>query len=80
MRKLNIASTSDPRLTDLVRNGAGEGYVAYVGSFEGQPAFVADCATLSDLLDQDDAIEEPVTVTIFDSEAERADYARRRAG
>jgi hypothetical protein len=80
MRKLSIASTRDPRLTDLVRVGGGEGYATYTGRFEGQPSFVADCGTLADLLDEDDPIEEPVTVTIFGSEAERTEYVRQRAG
>lgn len=71
---LSIASTTDPRLSELVRHGGGEGYATYTGLFEGRPAFIADCGTLADLLDEEDSIENSVTVNVFESEVERAAY------
>jgi len=53
-----------------VRHCAGEGFATYTGLFEGMPAFIADCGTLADLLDED-STEDSVTVTVFVSDAER---------
>lgn len=78
-----IGSTDDPRVTSLVRIGRGEGFATHTGYFDGRPAFIVDCGTLSDFLDEDDNLRaESVTVRVFDDETAMARYVddlRRRA-
>jgi len=70
----NINSIADTRLTHLVRLGGGEGFTTYRGEFEGQPAFVVDSGTMNEFLAKDDAIVDPVSVQIFETDAERDAY------
>ncbi|MEI9937506.1 MAG: hypothetical protein WDO69_09835 [Pseudomonadota bacterium] len=60
-----LASVRDPRLTNLTEIGAGEGFVTYTGTLDGKPAFIADCGTLADMLSEEDAIHDSVTVRAF---------------
>lgn len=78
-----ISSTADPRVTGLARIGGGEGFATKLGYFDGKPAFIVDCGTLSDFFDEgDDVRAESVTVRVFEDETARARYVddlRRRA-
>lgn len=60
-----LVSVRDPRLTNLTEIGAGEGFVTYTGELDGRPAFIADCGTLADMLSEEEAIHDPVTVRVF---------------
>jgi hypothetical protein len=60
-------------MANLVRIGVGEGFATYTGTFEGEPAFIADCGTLARMFD-DDKIPEPITLEVFDTEAARDEY------
>lgn len=71
MITIRLGSTKDPRLSDLVRLGRGEGFSTYMGRFEGRAALVVDCGTLNDFLDEADATEDPVSVQVFETETER---------
>jgi hypothetical protein len=73
--------TGDPRTAKLVRIGVGEGFATYLGTFEGKPAFIADSGTLAGMLDEDDQIENPVHVEVFDTVEARDRYVEdlRRA-
>lgn len=72
MKTLTLPSTKDPRLTDLVLIGGGEGFGATVGKFEGRPALVIDSTMAVSLLDEDDRAMDAITVLVFDSLARRA--------
>jgi hypothetical protein len=72
MTTARLVSIQDPRLTDLVRLGRGEGFSSYLGRFDGKPAFIVDCGTLNDFLDDEaDATEDSVSVQVFETETER---------
>jgi hypothetical protein len=66
-----VAATDDRRITNLRRVGAGEGFATYTGLFEGKAAFIADCGTLNDIMDEEDRYDDSVTVRVFESEAAR---------
>jgi hypothetical protein len=66
-----VASTDDPRITNLHRMGRGEGFATYVGHFESKPAFLVDCGTMNDLMDEDDRCDDSVIVRVFESDAAR---------
>ena len=77
-----VASTDDPRITSLQRLGTGEGFVTYIGLFEGKPAFIVDCGTMNDIMDEEDRYDDSVTVRVFESEAARdrfIDETRRQS-
>ncbi|MEI9937861.1 MAG: hypothetical protein WDO69_11640 [Pseudomonadota bacterium] len=79
---LRIGSTGDPRIAALAPIGCGEGFATYTGTFEGRPAFLVDCGTMNDLLDEEDRLGDSVTVHVFESEAARDHYVdelRRRS-
>jgi hypothetical protein len=69
-----IQTIRDPRVTDLARIGMGEGFSTYTGHFEGKPAFLVDCGTLADMLDEDEVIDDAVTVHVFEDVSARSDY------
>lgn len=71
---MRLASTTDPRLTDLVRIGMGEGFSTYSGQFEGKPAFVVDCGSMDDFLNEEDRSTDNVTVHVFNTDAARDGY------
>jgi hypothetical protein len=66
-----VAATDDPRITNLRRVGAGEGFATYTGLFQGKAAFFADCGTMNDMMAEEDGCDDSVTVRIFESEAAR---------
>ena len=66
-----VASTDDPRITNLRRMGRGEGFATYVGHFENKAAFLVDCGTLNDMVDEDDRRDDSVMVRIFENDAAR---------
>lgn len=66
-----VAATDDPRITNLCRVGAGEGFATYTGLFQGKAAFFADCGTMNDIMAEEDGCDDSVTVRIFESEAAR---------
>lgn len=68
---LRIGSTGDPRIAALTPMGGGEGFATYTGRFEGKPAFIVDCGTMMDILDEEDRSDDPVTVHVFESEEGR---------
>jgi len=78
-----ISSSADPRVSGLVRIGGGEGFATHIGYFDGKTAFIVDCGTLSDILDDDDDVRaESVTVRVFEDESARTQYVdelRRRS-
>ena len=79
---LRIGSTRDARIAALGPIGGGEGFATYTGTFEGRPAFLVDCGTMNDLLDEEDISDNNVTVHVFESEAARDQYVnalRRRS-
>ena len=66
-----VASTEDPRITNLRRMGRGEGFATYVGHFENKAAFLIDCGTMNDIMAEEDRYDDSVTVRVFESEAAR---------
>jgi hypothetical protein len=52
----------------------GEGFSTYVGQFEGKPAFVVDCGTMDDFLNEEDRSTDNVTVRVFKNDATRNGY------
>lgn len=66
-----VASTDDPRITNLRRMGRGEGFATYVGHFENRAAFLVDCGTLNDIMDEDDRCDDSVIVRVFENDAAR---------
>jgi len=72
-----VASTDDPRITNLRRMGRGEGFATYVGHFESKPAFLVDCGTMNDLMDEDDRCDDSVIVRVFESDAARDDFVEQ---
>jgi len=68
---IRVGSVGDPRLTNLVRLGTGEGFSTFTALFEGKPAFVVNCGTMNDFLDDDDTVEDPVPVEVFETDADR---------
>lgn len=71
---MSCASLTDPRLTNLVRIGMGEGFSTYSGQFEGKPAFIVHCGTMDDFLNEEDRATDNVTVRIFETDAARDGY------
>ncbi len=65
------APTDDPRITNLRRVGAGEGFATYTGLFEGKAALLTDCGTMNDIMNEEDRYDDSVTVRVFESEAAR---------
>jgi len=79
---LSIGSIGDPRIADLTPNSGGEGFATYTGTFEGKPAFIVDCGTMNDLLDEEDRSDDSITVHFFGDRAARdhhVDELRRRS-
>lgn len=79
---LRIGSTSDPRIAALKSTGGGEGFATYTGNFEGKPAFIVDCGTMMDVLDEEDRSDDSVNVYLFESDRARDRYVdelRRRS-
>lgn len=72
-----VASTDDTRITKLRRIGTGEGFVTYTGEFEGKPAFIVDCGTMDDFLDEEDRSTDNVTVRVFEHDTAREDYIEK---
>jgi hypothetical protein len=70
----HLASLEDQRLSGVLRVGGGEGFGVYTASFAEQLSVVVDCATLNDLLQEDDIDALPVRVMLFDSELARDTY------
>lgn len=68
---IRVASVGDPRLTNLVRLGIGEGFSTFTALFGGKPAFVVNGGTVNEFLNDEDAIEDAVSVEVFETEAER---------
>jgi hypothetical protein len=66
-----VASTDDTRITKLRRIGTGEGFVTYTGEFEGKAAFIVDCGTMNDIMDEEDRYDDSVTVHVFVSDSAR---------
>lgn len=66
-----LASTDDPRITNLRRMGRGEGFATYVGHFENKAAFFVDCGTMNDIMDEDDRRDDSVIVRVFENDAAR---------
>lgn len=66
-----VAAANDPRITNLRRVGAGEGFASYTGLFQGKAAFFADCGTMNDVMAEEDGYDDGVTVRVFESEAAR---------
>jgi hypothetical protein len=75
--EIRIASTADGRITDLRRVGGGEGFVAYIGEFQGQPAVIVDSGTMNAFLSDEEALEDPVTVRVFESDSARHRFIER---
>jgi hypothetical protein len=49
-------------------------YALYAGRFDGKPAFIAECSTLSEFADEGDENAASILVTLFDSEDELRRY------
>jgi hypothetical protein len=60
-----IASVQDPRLTNLIEIGGGEGFVTYTGELDGRPALIVDNGTLADIFGEEDMMAAPVAVQVF---------------
>jgi hypothetical protein len=52
----------------------GEGFSTYAGQFEGKPAFIVDCGTMDDFLNEEDRSADNVTVRVFRDDAARDGY------
>jgi hypothetical protein len=75
-----IGSVRDPRVTMLSPLGAGEGFATFTSDFEGKPAFVVDCGTLSEFVDEDeDEHNAPIMVHLFETELARTTYLEHMA-
>lgn len=75
--EIRIASIDDARISSLRRLGGGEGFVTYMGEFEGRPALLVDSGTMNEFLSDEDAIADPVTVHVFETETLRDGYVQQ---
>ncbi len=71
---VRVASTRDPRVTNQVLLGLGEGFATFTADFDGSPAFLVDCGTMNDFLDDGDQVADPVSVHLFDTTEARDGY------
>jgi hypothetical protein len=72
MRIEKVGSTRHPRITHLRRIGGGEGFGTCCGGFERSPAFIVDCGTMGDVLNEEDRCLDSVTVRICEDDSVRA--------
>lgn len=73
-REIRLPTMADPRLTEIKALGGGEGFGTYVGRFEGKPAFIVDSGTMAAFIDEEEALGQLVSLTVFESEAARDEY------
>jgi hypothetical protein len=72
---LRIESLTDPRITELIELGVGEGFATFTCAIDKRPAFAVDCGTLSEFMEGEAG--DSVLVHVFESVDARAAYLKQ---